>query len=532
LWVLLGVLGVRPAAAVTIEVDPAELIIRAESGGTIQRTLRVRTAAEVESVAVEPAELVIDKQPQALQIPGLRLSRSESTVGGSSQLWEYPLRIALRDLPAGEYGGSLVFVHAGGSVKLPIKILVRHRPYLPLLVLVLGILVGVGLSMYRAHGRPRDLLLMRLGFLRSYLQQDPLLRDSFLLAASREHRSAEGRGGSEEKGVSSSAAGSPGLPAHPFRAQLDVLLIQVELSLQAEQLDTARAQLAQADELFRRFSSARTEWAKQLSYLARLHERVLARTPVDSAVRQSLIARVDELLTGAPSQTSPAALAQAAQQVVEGLVAYERTQARLTALDAQIKQGGAAPRWQDTLADLRARTDGSPPSVDALAAVRKEVDAAIVAIQAEQAATAGDGPDDVPPRPFGELHTAAIAGESGAAPMEPVPSVHALSWSVETPKRAAQRLQLFLYSSYAVLLVVLAGTGLNEVYGKKFTFGADPFTDYLTLLLWGFGAEATRDSIVATLRGLGSDPQKDAASPIAKPEIAEPAAKPAEPPPA
>lgn len=531
LFVLLGMLCCVPARAATIEVDPAELVIRSEIGATILRTLRVRTSPDVESVAVEPTELVIDKQPQALSLPAARLVRSLTTQASGSPLWEYPLRIELRDLPAGEYSGSLVFVHAAGSVKAPIKIQVRHRPWLPLLVLVLGILVGVGLSAYRAHGRPRDLLLMRLGFLRSYLQQEPLLRDSFFAGSSRENRSLDHRPGGEEKGVSGPALNGPGLPAHPFRSQLDVLLLQVELSLQAEQIETARGQLAQADDLFRRFSSARTEWAKQLSYLARLHERVVQRTTAGSAVRHSLLARVDELYSGAPGQPSPAALAQAAGTVVEQLAACERALARLSLLDSQIQQAGAAPRWRDTLAELRSRADAGPPTLEAMALLRKDIDTALAALQTEQAATAGDSPDDAPMPPRSDLHAAAVAIDASGAPIEPVPAVRELPWSQATPKRAAQRLQLFLYGSYAVLLVVLAGTGLNEVYGKKFTFGADPFTDYLTLLLWGFGAEATRDSIVATLRGLGGDGHKEpAANPMVPTPVAEAAQPPPEPP--
>ena len=47
--------------------------------------------------------------------------------------------------------------------KVPVKILVRHPVYLPALVLLFGIAAGLGLSRYRAYGRPRDLLLTQLG---------------------------------------------------------------------------------------------------------------------------------------------------------------------------------------------------------------------------------------------------------------------------------------------------------------------------------------------------------------------------------
>ena len=53
-------------------------------------------------------------------------------------------------------------------------------------------------------------------------------------------------------------------------------------------------------------------------------------------------------------------------------------------------------------------------------------------------------------------------------------------------------------------LILLGGTGFNEVYLKKLTFGAELWSDYFALLVWGFGAEATRDSVTSTLRGWGT----------------------------
>ena len=520
LWIALAILLFSgPAQAASLDLDPGELTIRVHHGETIARKLHIRTSPDVDALAVEPCELAIDKQPRAYSLPGKTLAMEETSKTGSSRLWVYPLDLDFRDMPAGEYNGALVFVHAAGSVKVPIKIQVRDRPWLPLAVLCIGILVGVGLSAYRSHGRPRDVLLMRLGFLRSYVQQDPLLRDSIFDAAGNEATSDPKR--SPDNASDGKAAGMAprSRHTHPFRAQLETLLVQVELSLQAEQLETARSHLSQADALFGRYVTARTEWARQLCYLAALRDRVQARAPSGAVVRQALLGRIDDAFSTAPSLEGPGLLATTAQRFVDLLTAYEALCTRLTAFEAQIALFAAdtPPRFREQLTALRRRADDNPPTVDALSALQKEADEAIAAVQAAQAAAqaaaaanAGDSPDDGPMRPLGEVRGVSLDGAPAGPGIEPVPTVQSMLLSQQAPQQAAQRLQIFLYGSYGVLLVLLAGTGLNEVYGRNFTFGAQPFTDYLTLLLWGFGAEATRDSIVSTLRGLGGERGKDA----------------------
>lgn len=516
---LVSLLCADSARAASLDLDPSELTIRVQHGETIARKLHIRTSSDVDTLAVEPCELAIDKQPRAYSLPGQRLTMEETSKTGSSRLWVYPLDLDFRDMPSGEYSGSLVFVHASGSVKIPIKIQVRDRPWLPLVVLFVGILVGVGLSAYRSHGRPRDVLLMRLGFLRSYVQQDPLLRDAIFDAAGGEGAGEASRSGAESSDGKAAATAARSRRTHPFRAQLETLLVQVELSLQAEQLETARSHLSQADELFGRYVTARTEWARQLCYLAALRDRVQARTPSGAVVRQALLGRIDDSFSTAPSLGNPGVLAANAQRFVDQLTAYEALCARLTALEAQIVlfATDTPPRFRDQLTALRRRADDNPPTVDALSALQKEADEAIAAVQAAQAAAAaaaaanaGDSPDDAPMRPLGDVRGVALDAGAAVPGMEPVPVVQSMLLSQHAPQQAAQRLQIFLYGSYGVLLVLLAGTGLNEVYGRNFTFGAQPFTDYLTLLLWGFGAEATRDSIVSTLRGLGGERGKDA----------------------
>jgi hypothetical protein len=95
----------------------------------------------------------------------------------------------------------------------------------------------------------------------------------------------------------------------------------------------------------------------------------------------------------------------------------------------------------------------------------------------------------LPPVP--STRTAPSAAQMGNEPLS-------FEW-VQDPK---MRLKLFSWVSGAIATLLLAGTGFNQLYISNPTFGANPWTDYFTLLAWGFGAEATRESITKVVRDL------------------------------
>ncbi len=502
LWIvsLLLVLFTRSAAAqaASIEVRPAEVTLHVQTGGQIQRSLLLRTSSDIDVVVIEPGELSSDKNPRAVPLPGRRLELADSReTPGAGRYWDVPLSIDVAGLPAGEYTTTLSFVSGGGTVKVPVKILVRHPVYLPALVLLFGIAAGLGLSRYRTYGRPRDLLLTQLGTLRALLQQDVLLRDGIPLD------DGEGAVGEAAGSATGGRAAVPDVLENPFRDKAEGFLLNAELGLQSEQLDAARTQLQQAAEVLRAWSQARLEWSKQLAYLARLQNKLGQGGGDESSFRQQQRRRLADLIDGAPLQKSPQTLREAAVPLVERLGVQQQLVARIVELESQASKL-AAPAWrswQARCAALRRRADGLGEGQAAIDGLQAELAKAETELGSELSANAGDTPDSADDAPMTTLHSAAAAGSAHPSGIEPVPETQLGLLTGNTPGRAAWRLQVFLVGTYGIMLLLLAGAGLNEVYAKRPTFGADLLGDYLTLLLWGFGAEATRDSIAAALRG-------------------------------
>jgi hypothetical protein len=105
----------------------------------------------------------------------------------------------------------------------------------------------------------------------------------------------------------------------------------------------------------------------------------------------------------------------------------------------------------------------------------------------------------------GETPTTEPVTEVPVSPATEVPSFPAdenpiLKGIAKLIPNPNQRLQLFSFAGYLTTIAFLAGTGFNQLYLERPTFGADGLRDYFALLAWGFGAEATRSAVTNALR--------------------------------
>ena len=67
---------------------------------------------------------------------------------------------------------------------------------------------------------------------------------------------------------------------------------------------------------------------------------------------------------------------------------------------------------------------------------------------------------------------------------------------------ARSRLAWFTWGGYLIAIILLVGTGFNQLYLAQAAFGANPWGDYFALFLWGFAAEASRAALTDVLRNL------------------------------
>ncbi len=483
-FALLSVLGVTraavaaPSAPVTIELRPSQITIQAERAETVRRTIQVRISDEISELSGQPLELLFEKHARAIPVHQIKVFQTGTPSATTPRTLTFTLEISLAGVPAGEYSGDLPFTFKGGELKLPLKVTVRHGWPLPLIVLCLGVGAGVGLSAYRIRGRPRDQVLVRVGNVRAYVQRDRTMSVGIL--------PQYGQDGAD-KAVS-----------NPFKARLEAALADVEMSLQSERWDEARTKMDQTDALLRKWIQGRLGWIEQLAYLARLKNRMYGK-PDNIRYVQVVRGAIDDLAANAPAQESPKELRDAAQQLTDRIEEYERAEGKLLALEKlQVSlPAGDQPGWVARTAELQVRLNTMRPDEKTVGQLLADIDHALLELSTRLQQVVAAAPDQ---HNFEAVRTVIAANPPA---VEPVPEAH-LEWLPFYLGDAKNRLRWFEIATYAAALILLGGTGFNEVYLKKLTFGAELWSDYFALLVWGFGAEATRDSVTSTLRGWGT----------------------------
>ena len=488
LVLVLGLLLAQAATAQTgLEATPAQLAVAGARGAVETRTLLLRANVPIAGLQIIPLDLTgadgVTILPAAAIHP--TLPAGQIAAGG---LLTVPVRIDLQNAASGEFDGELLLSYQGGIHSLPVKVTVKDPWPVPLVVLIVGVALGVSVSAYRAQGRPRDEMLVRVGQLRAQMRADADL-------------------------------------VEPFRTHVEAWLVDVEAALQVEGWEEAQRAAAQAEALWGKWRKGRADWLAQLGYQVKLAQRLDKEPGADTPYLQAVRHGMEDAMRDAPDMASPDNLRERLEELAQQANRYLQLQAQLGELNRLRAQLPAAQAeswrikvlaWQKRLHEL------SPADQAGWQALQDEVGAAGVELpqlllQHSQMEAAAKG----------------LRGEATAPaliPLSSAPSARALSAGTQLPEAsgclspllrllagspagapaaeaqaadARVRLRLFTWGSYIVAVALLAGAGFGELYVVRPAFGAAPWGDYFALLAWGFGAEATRAAVADMVRGWG-----------------------------
>lgn len=379
-----------------------------------------------------------------------------STVQGSTPV-TIPVTVDFRDAPSGEFKGNLVLHYYAGSQSIPVTVTVKDPWLLPLLVLLLGVALGIGVGAYRAGGQKRDQLRVSEGQLRASMTADPQLPAS-------------------------------------FRDRLNGYLAQVDIALQGDKLEDAGAALKNANALWEKWQSSRADWIAQLTYQTTLAKRCEGNGDLAKPIpyAQSLCRAIGDAGRTAPDLDAPTPLRKTLDELTNKINLYLNLQAALDYMRNRANQLSDA----NTLQDWKHKIDAWQARLD-LQAVDKPDTALEGEIKSERAAL--DKQVETQLRPSGVGKPGAV----GAPRPDLLPGAPASLREPTLDQQAAdaqRRIRLFTLLSYVIAIVLLAGAGFTELYINKATFGASPWGDYFGLFAWGFGAEATRQAVTGVLK--------------------------------
>jgi len=531
---LLASLGTMPAIAEgEITLTPTQLTVAGTRGAQVMRTVVLQASTPITGLAVVMMDLAGTDGVSVLPAGAIEATLPADALDPNEPL-ALPLTFDLSEVPSGQFTGELLFPYHDGSFNLPMTVTVKDPPVPPLLMLIGGVALGMGVSWYRAQGRPRDEVLVRVGQLRTQVKADKALQQQAL----------------------------------PFYERIDAELVDVEIALQAKKWPEAQQAVDEAETLWLRWRKGRADWLRQLTYYetllkqlkaageALLHIKGLLQSAENAfhalpdlegpgAFRTSLAAvatkfnTFNDLLTliqelsqlGEPWQTRaqrfqkrlealdpgdeatyPGAVTTLKQEIEAALdqALQETLASSMTAFQERVAalENTEAAAWQEKALAFQQRVNAlQAGDREGYRALLQDVDAAIDDVAALQPVTRGEEisygiPKGVP----GGLIQALAAfllppavAEEGA--------IRAQSWEEKTTQ-AGKRLRWFTGLSYVVAVLLLAGAGFGELYLAQATFGASPWGDYFALLAWGFGAEATRASITDLVKQWGMGEQE------------------------
>ncbi|MFO7169091.1 MAG: hypothetical protein DIU80_013800 [Chloroflexota bacterium] len=473
---LLALVALLPAAAAAqtvVNAAPLQLTVAATVGEVQQRTLVLEAAAPVSGLSVIVTDMVREDNAAALPLSAVAVGPLAQQIEAGERI-TVPVTLDLRSVPAGQYAGQLLvsYTSAGApsTLVIPASISVKDPPHGALLALLIGIAAASLITYYRTQGQPRDELLIRVERLRSRALRDRELMDD------------------------------------PWEREFNRLFDVAALALQSGRASDATAALDTADQLLAKWVQGRTDWARLAAYAAELEAGLADRglgegLAFTRAVRQELA----EARAAAPSMAAPAEL-----------------QARLNAVVEQINAFVVLKTQLDDLERLRAQTEQERRQGQRAEEYRRQV----AALQQRLAAlTPGQPTDDLrsevaalteelrnlppPGRP-------PVLGEAGAPQPESLPFQEAIPELYRTISGALEREQMraarqgrnalvryWLFTAARVLIAILflAGAGFAQLYLNNAAFGASWWTDYFSLVAWGFSAEASRTAIADLVRG-------------------------------
>jgi hypothetical protein len=502
-----------------LSVSPRQLTVAAMRDQRETRVLLIRTDEPVANLSIVPLDLNGVKGNTILPADAISVDMPAADIPAGGLL-TVPVTFNLAGAPSGQFAGELLITYGEQSFSVPLNVSVKDPPWLALVALVVGVGLGIGVSTYRAQGRPRDEVLVRLGQIRTQMKADGDLQK----------------------------AGAP------FYNCIDAHLVDVEVALEAQQWEKAQQAVLEAENLWVRWRRGRPDWLVQLEYYDTLNARLKDlgdvfyineikeaarsayramptldepesfRASLEPLTRQvnDFIALRDRLAVLGTTKTGRTtaqtlqqrlyALAPANSAAVQSLK-NEVEAAIGKAQIAQIKEkagllasmGANLPEtqsqeWQPKIAALQARVaELVPDDVDAYLAVEGEVDTALEQVRS---LTSSSYSDEVL-RGAGDT---AFGMPKGLPQMESWLSSPPTIYVQSLPEKMASarhRLSWFTWLTYAFAVVFLALAGFVELYGGRVDFGANGISDYFALLAWGFGAEATRASVAEMVQGWG-----------------------------
>ncbi len=205
--------------------SPARIVVRGANGdASISRSITLLETGKGSPAAdLSFFPLPLTNADQSKEFPKQNLSVSISgthTLAGGARGDVY-LTFDFKGVPSGAYSGDVIVQSANAAeVKIPVEISVKDPPLGAGIALAFGVLVGVGLTIYRKSVMPKDQVRVRMQVVRNHYAEDRQFEE------------------------------------YCAKQRVEPLLVQTEEHLRKDDLEKARETLAAAEDLWNNWYDA------------------------------------------------------------------------------------------------------------------------------------------------------------------------------------------------------------------------------------------------------------------------------------
>ena len=490
---MLGLLFSDPALAeAKVLVTPEALTVTGMRGAVPRetRTLALRSTAPVSNLRVYVFDLYNTDRDRIFPKRLITVPPAIAQLN-IDNLENLPVEFNLQEAPSGEFQGNLLLTYQGNETSVPIIVRVKDPWYLPFALLAFGVILGTTVSSYSRWGRTTDEVTVSLENVRTQLESDKELPPS-------------------------------------FASRISTCLVDAKLARDTKQLESARQLITEARTVWSKWFRQRVEWLEALKVGTALKANLTSLPSPDSQTRyiQAVQRDLKDTLTRVVDFANPTELGQHINRLSRQQAFYLRVSYQLMNMQKMLDdfkssklESGDREQLQtlkEKTANLRQQLGNLLPSEQPeqveLQVIEAELNQTIAAFEALKHKAEDGRPDDI--GEFKRGQGKSVDGQT--APSEPVvqipisppseipsfsadenPILKGIAVLIPNPNR---RLQIFSFAGYLTTIAFLAGTGFNQLYLQRPTFGADGLRDYFALLAWGFGAEATRSAVTNALR--------------------------------
>ncbi|MBC1238098.1 hypothetical protein [Nostoc sp. 2RC] len=447
--------------------NPKTITINATRGENVTRTITLRTSEKVSNLKVITVDLLSADNSSVLPARTIKLT-SPPTQINPQELISLPIQFELHNSSSGEFTGEIVLTYEAGEKTIPVIVRLKDPWPLPLTVLVLGILIGMAVSAYSSQGKLSDEVTVNLENLRTQIAADRV-------------------------------------EARAFWSRADIYLNIAKQARDAKQIVEAQAAINNAKEVWHKWIQQRPDWDILFRYYDKLRQRLDREDLKEdtSALYIQVIERdLEQALQNAPVLTTANELQQGLDKISQQINTYIQLKTQLEKLKNLIgglEDSNQRYEWEDKASKLTQRLYMLMPAQETeIQTLQSEINTGIekVRVLEIQVFNEEKGIDGIPE--VGMVIQAPSVLEKEALQVQFLTKTgKAIASLWET---ANGRLKLFYLSSYLISFTVLAGSGFNQLYWTKPTFGANGWGDYFALLALGFGAEATRNVVTQVAR--------------------------------